>query len=249
LLNGGKESVALDFHDPALQKLVADADVVIESSRPRALQQFGIGPSADQVWLSITAYGRHSNGVGFGDDAAVAGGLVVWDEAGPCFCVDAVADPLTGLTAAELCLAALEDGRQGLIDVPLAGVADGAAIAGALRAADASLPAGVWLRAVGWHGPQLDRVALDAAVPERPVRVQHRSGALWVLNTRALDAVGLDAPDGRLFRMDDVLRTRVPPEATPDVAAVGRCLASYGLTGVTDATPTDRPTDIALLER
>ena len=123
LLNGGKESVALDFHDPALQKLVADADVVIESSRPRALQQFGIGPSADQVWLSITAYGRHSNGVGFGDDAAVAGGLVVWDQAGPCFCVDAVADPLTGLTAAELCLAALEHGRRGLIDVPLAGVA------------------------------------------------------------------------------------------------------------------------------
>ena len=133
--------------------------------------------------------------------------------------------------------------------VELAGLADGAAIAGALRAADASLPAGVWLRAVGWHGPQLDRVALDAAVAERPVRVQHRSGALWVLNTRALDAVGLDAPDGRLFRMDDVLRTRVPPEATPDVAAIGRRLASYGLTGVTDATPTDRPTDIALLER
>ena len=38
--------------------------------------------------------------VGFGDDAAVAGGLVAWDDAGPVFCADAVADPATGLVGA-----------------------------------------------------------------------------------------------------------------------------------------------------
>jgi hypothetical protein len=123
LLNGGKESVAYDFHDSALHKLVAEADIVIEASRPRALQQFGIVPSDNQVWISITAYGRRSDGVGFGDDAAVAGGLVVADGAGPCFCVDAVADPLGGLVATDLALAALRHGRRGIIDVPLAGVA------------------------------------------------------------------------------------------------------------------------------
>ncbi|MBV8462912.1 MAG: CoA transferase [Acidimicrobiales bacterium] len=132
LLNGGKQSVALDFQDAdgvaALQKLVARADVVIEASRPRALEQLGVHPGASQVWVSITAYGRASDGVGFGDDTAVAGGLVVWDDAGPCFCVDAVADPLTGLVAAERCLAALRTGKTGVIDVPLAGVA--AAFAG-----------------------------------------------------------------------------------------------------------------------
>jgi hydroxymethylglutaryl-CoA lyase len=38
--------------------------------------------------------------VAFGDDAAVGGGLVVWDADGPCFCADAVADPVAGLVAA-----------------------------------------------------------------------------------------------------------------------------------------------------
>jgi crotonobetainyl-CoA:carnitine CoA-transferase CaiB-like acyl-CoA transferase len=134
-LNGEKESVAFDFHDAveiaALQKQIAEADVVIESSRARALEQLGIRPGHDQIWLSITGYGRDSLGVAFGDDAAVAGGLVVWDEVGPCFCADAVADPLTGLVAADLCLAALEREARGLIDVPLAGVA--ARFAGALQ--------------------------------------------------------------------------------------------------------------------
>jgi hypothetical protein len=127
LLNSRKESVSFEFDDPAdtgaLRKLVAEADVVIESSRARALQHLGIHPSDSQTWVSITGYGRDSVGAAFGDDAAVAGGLVVWDELGPCFCVDAIADPLTGLVAADLCLGALERGRRGLIDVPLAGVA------------------------------------------------------------------------------------------------------------------------------
>ena len=130
--------------------------------------------------------------------------------------------------------------------VQLAGLAADAASA-ALRAAGESAPAGSWIRAIGWHGSDLDRAALDAVVPDRPVRVQHRSGALWILNSLALEAVGIDEPTGRLFGMDDVVRERVPAEAPPDVAAVGRRLASYGVTGVTDATPTNRPDDIAAL--
>jgi crotonobetainyl-CoA:carnitine CoA-transferase CaiB-like acyl-CoA transferase len=77
------------------------------------------------VWASITGYGRAAPGrdwVAFGDDAAAAGGLVVWDEDGPCFCADAVADPLTGLAAASAILTALREGGRWLIDAAMAGV-------------------------------------------------------------------------------------------------------------------------------
>jgi len=137
LLNGRKRSVALDFTSRAdvgiLRQLVERADIVIEASRPRALEQLGIravdvvrgdGP---RVWVSITGYGRGSGagGVGrvaFGDDAAAAGGLVVWHDHEPLFCADAVADPLTGLTAAGACLDALHAGGRWLLDVSMAAV-------------------------------------------------------------------------------------------------------------------------------
>jgi predicted amidohydrolase YtcJ len=77
--------------------------------------------------------------------------------------------------------------------------------------------------------------------------VQHRSGALWVLNSRALEATGFDEPTGRLFGMDDVLRERIPPDEPLDLATVGRRFIRTGVTGVTDATPTDRPEDVELL--
>ena len=140
LLNGAKRSVALDFTEAGqralLGRLVHAADVVIEASRPRALEQLGImatdmvagGP---RLWISITAYGRQGasgNRVGFGDDAAAAGGLVAWSEEGPSFCGDAIADPLTGLVAAARGLEALREGGRWLLDISLAGV--GASFAG-----------------------------------------------------------------------------------------------------------------------
>ena len=63
-------------------------------------------------------------------------------------------------------------------------------LAALLREADASLAPGQWVRAVGYHDTvagTLDRYTLDALVPHRPVRVQHRSGAEWILNTAAID--------------------------------------------------------------
>ena len=128
-------------------------------------------------------------------------------------------------------------------------VVDAGSLVTALRAASAGLPPGAWLRAVGYHEGgtgRLDRWALDAAVADRPVRVQHRSGALWVLNSRALVEVGLidgshggkggGVHDGRLFRQDAWLSERVP-RRMPDLAEVSRRLAARGVTGVTDATP------------
>jgi crotonobetainyl-CoA:carnitine CoA-transferase CaiB-like acyl-CoA transferase len=141
LLHSGQESVAVDFGDAdgrvALRGLIAAADVVVEASRPRALEQLGVfaeavlGMAGDagagpKVWLSITGYGRHApdrERVAFGDDAAVAGGLVARDGTGPCFLADAVADPCAGIVSAAAVLEALTTGRRWLLDVSLRGVA------------------------------------------------------------------------------------------------------------------------------
>ena len=136
LLNAGKRSVSLDLSTAdgvrALTALVEQADVVIEASRPRALEQLGIdamdilhrgGPRA---WVSITGHGRTGAArewVAFGDDAAVAGGLVVHDELGPVFCADAIADPITGAVAAGAALQALAAGGRWLVDVALSAAA------------------------------------------------------------------------------------------------------------------------------
>jgi hypothetical protein len=61
--------------------------------------------------------------VGFGDDAAAAGGLVAPTTRGPVFVADAVADPLTGMAAAAAARLALRDGGRWLLDVPLSRVA------------------------------------------------------------------------------------------------------------------------------
>src|SRR3954451_9554890 len=112
-------------------------------------------------------------------------------------------------------------------------------VASALQAADRRLPVGAWLRAVGWSGSEvdLDRHVLDALVPDRPVRVQHRSGALWVLNSAAIQRLGIDNERAQLLGADALLRDRIGDAEPLGLAALGRRLASYGVTGVTDATP------------
>lgn len=136
-------------------------------------------------------------------------------------------------------------------------------LANALRAAAAAAPPDAWLRGTGYHervAGELDAKALDRLVPDRPVRVQHRSGALWMLNSPALDAIARvldDSPDverdqagrptGRLWRYDARLRPAIP-YGPPDLSAAGRLLARYGITGVSDATPALEPTALDLLD-
>jgi hypothetical protein len=69
--------------------------------------------------------------VAFGDDAAVAGGLVGWidgegaggESAGPVFCADAVADPLAGACGALAVTLSRSAGGGELIDLPMRDVA------------------------------------------------------------------------------------------------------------------------------
>lgn len=142
-LHAGQELLSVPFEEPSgvaeLIALLERADVVIEGSRPRALDRLGIVPAefvakrSGSVWLSITAYGRCGpwrDWVGFGDDAAVAGGLVDYDASGvPSFVGDAVADPLTGLVGAALVADAVGRGGGVTIDVALREVARSAASA------------------------------------------------------------------------------------------------------------------------
>jgi predicted amidohydrolase YtcJ len=111
-------------------------------------------------------------------------------------------------------------------------------------------PAGAWLRVGGYHERMaglLGRNDLDRLAPGHPIRVQHQTGSLWMLNSRALDIVlSGDAPacverdgagraTGRIWRGDAWLRSRIG-NAPPALAPLGAQLASFGVTGVTDAS-------------
>lgn len=125
------------------------------------------------------------------------------------------------------------------------------ALAAALR--DAVPDEHGWVRGVGYAesvAGDLDAAVLDALRPGGPLRVQHRSGALWILNSAAVRGAGLDSgdhpgierdaegrPTGRLWRADGWLRTRLPPARPVNLESVGRELARLGVTAVTDATP------------
>ncbi|MGJ6121022.1 CoA transferase [Mycolicibacterium sp. Y3] len=131
-MNSGKLSYSVDFDDTeALRRLLAVADVVIEASRPAALRRRGLGPDTvtprdGRVWLRITGYGGDGAGadwVAFGDDAAVSGALVGYDGGGPVFVGDALADPLTGLHAADAVAESLSRGGGELIDISMAATA------------------------------------------------------------------------------------------------------------------------------
>jgi CoA-transferase family III len=136
-LNANKSTHTIDITRPfgieELRTHINTADIVIESSRPRALEQLGIfanqvvqsgGP---RIWASITGYGRSTecrDRVAFGDDAAFAAGLVHRDaNNNPIFVGDAIADPITGITAANEILKALATNTHGVLDISLVGAA------------------------------------------------------------------------------------------------------------------------------
>jgi predicted amidohydrolase YtcJ len=133
-----------------------------------------------------------------------------------------------------------------------------------LAVALGSGPAGSdgWVRGVGYHDSvagQLDRVALDLLLADRPVRVQDTSGASWVVNDLGAQILGLDDSDdpgiervdgratGRVWRFDAQLRAAIGG-TVPDVQAYCRRLVALGITGVTDATPHVDAAGVAALE-
>lgn len=100
-----------------------------------------------------------------------------------------------------------------------------------------------WLRGTGYHesvAGDLTRSWLDTHGPEGPVRIQHRGGRLWILNSPALSMLQsrVDEPlpeDGRLFDRDELLHQLTGDELP--VQQLSRRLAAYGITAFNDMTP------------
>lgn len=118
-----------------------------------------------------------------------------------------------------------------------------------------TLPGSGWLRGIGYHESVMglpDAPALDRIVANRPLRIQHRSGRMWLFNSLGLETLLASAtpPDGleregggftgRLFDDDMWLRTALG-SAPPDFSTVSADLARMGVTGMTDMSPRNDP--------
>lgn len=136
-------------------------------------------------------------------------------------------------------------------------------IALALRAKAARQDVPDWIRGTGFTetaGALPDHVELDRWLADRPLRVQDRTGALWLLNSLAIERLGsgpypscveLDRDGhatGRIWRGDGWLREIIasPPPALRDLSLA---LAAEGITALTDAGATNGPGEAALFEQ
>ena len=114
---------------------------------------------------------------------------------------------------------------------------------------------GGWLRGIGYHesvAGMLNAAALDAMNPERPLRIQHRSGRMWFFNSAGLEQILSRAPappgleregdryTGRLFDEDAWLRGALASNP-PSFKSVGTLLARAGVTGLTDMSVGNDP--------
>lgn len=128
----------------------------------------------------------------------------------------------------------------------------------------AAAPGDAWLRGYGYHesvAGDIDRTWLDRHGPERPIRLQHRTGRLWIFNSRGIDLLqqaahekltttqcrDIATSDGRLYDMDELLRELIEPDIS-GVAEASRRLAAFGVTGINDMTLTNSPDTFRLFQ-
>jgi predicted amidohydrolase YtcJ len=138
---------------------------------------------------------------------------------------------------------------------------------GGLRDFAAQRTHDLWVRGTGWYAGvfgahNLDRTVLDAAVPDRPVLTYASDGHNAAINSKACEAIGLDAsvadpPNGKFVRdakgvptgliyedAIDWVRKRMPKlslDAYFDGVRFGQDLCSrHGITGVLDALVRER---------
>ena len=123
---------------------------------------------------------------------------------------------------------------------------------------------GHWIRATGYNEFYLaekrhpNRWYLDQAAPEHPVKLSHRSGHACVLNTRALELLGISSdteepeggmmerdletgePNGLLFEMNTYVDRMIPPLADAELESgielANEAFLANGITSLQDAT-------------
>lgn len=139
----------------------------------------------------------------------------------------------------------------------LAGLTECDAVIDAIRDFAAALPPDKPLRATGYDeraAGLVERGELDQWLPGTPMRILDRTGALWMVNSAMAAQLGegpypdgVDLAKGHIWRQDAWLRERLAG-AVPDIAGLARQLASYGVTGVTDTSPHNGPSEAALFD-
>jgi predicted amidohydrolase YtcJ len=126
------------------------------------------------------------------------------------------------------------------------------------------LPKGTWIRAAGYNEFYLaekrhpNRCDLDEAAPHHPVRLVHRSGHAYALNSIALSLAGISTetsdppggmierdldsgdPNGLLFEMNSYIDKMIPSLSPEDfetgVRLANKQYLSQGITSLQDAT-------------
>jgi predicted amidohydrolase YtcJ len=176
---------------------------------------------------------------------------------------------LPGFVDAHCHLAAYAESLVSLDLSPGSGVRSVTDIQDKIRNFCVRAPEGSWIRGKGYNEFHLagnrhpDRRDLDAAAPGHPVKLTHRSGHAHVLNSRALESVGIRAdsgdppggmidrdldtgrPTGVLFGMGGYLAGKIPPleeaEMERGLRTANSKLLSYGVTSIQDASASNGP--------
>ncbi|MEJ7562414.1 MAG: CoA transferase [Ilumatobacteraceae bacterium] len=135
LVNRNKRTIVLDLRDDADRDvfcdLAAEADVLIENSRPGALERLGVGPEVlharnpGLVIVRVTGFGQdgpYASRAGFASIAEGVSGLAALSgepDGPPTLPAIALTDEVTGLAAAFATMVALRSGKGQVVDVNL----------------------------------------------------------------------------------------------------------------------------------
>jgi predicted amidohydrolase YtcJ len=133
----------------------------------------------------------------------------------------------------------------------------------------AAFPGRGWIRGINYHEQQLgelDRWMLDDLCSHRPLRIQHRSGKVWVCNSLALSLLGFERGEhlegveldtknrltGRIVRNDALMAQRlqqIGESSAADIGFLSRDLARLGIVGVTDTSASNNAASAANFNR
>jgi hypothetical protein len=166
---------------------------------------------------------------------------------------------------------------QALLSLDVSGAGSIPEVQQLLRRRAEEVASGDWIVATGYDDFQLregrhpHRRDLDGAAPHHPVRLLHRTGHAYVLNSLALErlGIGIDTeeppgglmereldtgePSGVFFGMGDFLRERLPPlseaELREGVSRASAAFLSAGVTSIQDTSQANGPEQWHLFRR
>jgi crotonobetainyl-CoA:carnitine CoA-transferase CaiB-like acyl-CoA transferase len=246
-INRNKLGLAADLDAPAdrqlVDRLIGDADVVVDNFRPGALERRGLSPEQwcdrrpELVWCTITGFGLGVDRPGYDFVAqAECGWMAITGEPNgdPMKVGVALADVVAGKDAAIAILAALvrryKTGRGGRVAISLAD----SALAALVNVAQNTLLTGRDASRWGNAHPNLVPYQLFQAL-DRPIVVAVGSDAQWVACARAV-GLGVLATDpalatnaGRLAARDRIVAEFSARLATAPARDWGRALDAAGV--------------------